>query len=64
MSEAWTPCGHRPPRPPIELHPTRHEPPQLIPGHIRQQLDHMQEMMRAKEGERIWGHIVDVAKGS
>lgn len=59
----WTPIDHRPPLPRIETRPKRTEPPRLVPEHVQQQIDQINEMMRLKEGERVWGHVVDVAKG-
>ena len=56
----WEPCGHRQPLPRIETQPKRQEPPQLVPEHLRIQIEHMEKMMRLKEAERVWQHVVDM----
>jgi len=61
----WEPIDHRPPLPRIETSPSYTPAPSSdVPEHIQVQIDHMEQIMRAKEGERLWGHIVDVVRGT
>ncbi len=61
---AWEPCDHRPPLPRIDTAPRYTPPPaDTIPAHVREQIDNMHDLMRKREGERIWGITVDIAKG-
>lgn len=59
----WEPIEHRPPMPRIETSPRYTPAPvEMIPDHVRQQIDHMHDIMRAKEAERVWQTVIDAAR--
>ncbi|TAL43817.1 MAG: hypothetical protein EPN91_05530 [Salinibacterium sp.] len=64
MSDLWQPIDHRPPLPRIETSPSYTPAPQLLPEHIEQQFKIAEDIRRKREGDRLWGHIVDVVKGT
>jgi hypothetical protein len=59
---SWDPIEHRPPLKRIEVAPYT-PAPQPLPQHIEQQLSQLDHMRRKLEGERIWGHVVDISRG-
>lgn len=60
----WLPIGHRPPLPRIETAPRyTPAPPNPLGKEIDEQFDRMHEAVRRREGERIWQHVIEIAKG-
>lgn len=59
-----SPISHRPPMPRVETSP-RYTPAPWdgLPDHVRDQIEHMQQMIRNKEGERLWELVVQSARG-
>lgn len=65
MTTEWIPTGHRPPLPRIETRPSYTPAPiDMVPDHLRQQMDHMDKMARIKEGERVWQQVVETARSA
>lgn len=60
----WEPIGHRPPMPRINDVPYTPAPVSNIPENVLQQIEQIDEMMRKKNGDRIWEFVVQSAGGT
>lgn len=64
MSDEWEPIDHRPPLKRIETSPQyTPAPPSIIPDHVKQQLERLEEIARRQEADRLWSLVVQSATG-